>query len=230
MNAVKEQHVIFPIFEECKNFTLDSFWRDEFSKLACNKFPPGMRYDSLHHNIILKTEGKKTEVLALPENNPSEAFQVVMKILKGRYDMRSSRDLKVQKKAIEDAMKKRDIDLNCEFKNIKPRHLKDHLIMEYLLKLKQTYLLTNTEFKHLVSVVQLGFQFKSLTPGDVNYADGVVSGIEGLVYDEKRRRFSTPDAATPPPCKQEKNTCPDRFYSTLKKFIHEDKARVKKFC
>ena len=104
--GAKEQPVIFPIFDECKAYTCDSFWKEEFAKLACNRFPPGMRYDAAHHNIILKLDGKKSEVVALPEDSPAEAFQVVMKVLIGIYVMRSSRDLKIQKTVIEDAMKK----------------------------------------------------------------------------------------------------------------------------
>lgn len=225
----KEQSVIFPIFDECKVFTLDSFWRDEFGKLACNHFPPGMRYDSNHHNIILKLDGKKTEVISLPEDKPAETFQVIMKILKERYDMRSSRDLKVQKKAIEDAMKKREIDLDCEFRNIKPRQLKDQLIMDYLLSLKLRYRLSNSEFRHLVSVVQLGFQFRSLSPSDVIYADGVVSDIQGLKFDNKNRVFVTPQYSCST-SKTEKAAGPDKFYSCLRKFIHDGNNRARKFC
>lgn len=228
MGSNKEQPVIFPIFEECKTFTLDSFWRDELGKLACNRFPPGLRYDAAHHNLILKLDGKKSEVHALSEDSPSDAFQTVMKILKTRYDMRSSRDLKVQKKAIAEAMKKRETDLDCEFKNIKPRHLKDQLIMDYLLGLKTQYSLTAPEFKHLVSVVQLGFQFKSLSPNDVVYADGIVSDIQGLDFDEDSRAFITPQTSGPV-SKTEKTTSPDKFYSCLKKFIHDDHNRAKKF-
>ena len=226
----KEQSIIFPIFEECKTFTLDSFWRDEFSKLACNRFPPGLRYDAHHHNLVLKLDGKKTEVLALPENDAAGAFQIVMKILKGRYDMRSSRDLKIQKKVIEDAMKKREMDLNCEFKDIKPRQLKDQLIMDYLTSLKTKHHLANSEFRQLISVVQLGFQFKNLSPGDVVYdTEKGVSDIHGLKFDDKTRMFVTPHSQSWSSSKTEKGIGPDRFYSCLRKFIHDDNSRVKKF-
>jgi len=228
--SAKEQPVIFPIFEECKSFVLDSFWRDEFTKLACNRFPSGMRYDAVHHNLILKLDGKKSEVIALPEDNPAETFRAVMKILRGRYDMRSSRDLKVQKKAIEDAMKKREVDLDCEFKNIKPRHLKDQLIMDYLLGLKTMHRLTNSEFRHLVSVVQLGFQFRSLTPNDVVYANCIVSDITGLEFDEENRIFVTTAETSYPTSKTEKTAHPDKFYTCLKKFIHDDNNRARKFA
>lgn len=225
--ATKEQLAIFPIFEECKTYTLDPFWRDKFSEFASNRFPPGMRYDAIHHNLVLKIDGKKSEVAALSEDEPSETFQTMMKILKEKYDMKSSRDLKVQKKAIEEAIKKREVDLDCEFKNIKPRHLKDQLIMDYLAGLKQHHELTNIEFKHLISVVQLGFQFRSLSPSNVDYSNGVVSKITGLTFDEKKRIFTTPSPG--PISKPEKSTNIDRFYSSVKKFIQDDKNRVKKF-
>lgn len=226
--ATKERAVIFPIFEECKSFTLDSFWRDKFTEFSCNHFPPGMRFDAVRKNLVLKIDGKKAEFVSVNDNNPAELFQSMMYILRDKYDMRSSRDIKVQKKSIEDAMKKHETDLNCEFKNIKPRSLKDRLIMNYISSLKLKYKLTDAEFNYLISVVQLGFQFKSLTTADVVYAEGVVSEIKGLTFDEKNRIFTTPQYTGTIP-KSEKPSSADKFYSNLKKFIHEDNNRVKKF-
>lgn len=226
--AIKERAVIFPIFEECKSFTLDSFWRDKFTEFSCNQFPPGMRYDSTRKNLVLKIDGKKTEFVSVNDNNPAETFQSMMRILRGKYDMRSSRDLKVQKKTIEEAMKKHEVDLNCEFKNIKPRNLKDRLIMNYISSLKIKHKLTDFEFNYLISVVQLGFQFRSLSTNDVVYADGAVTDITGLVFDEKNRIFTTPKYTGTIP-KSEKASSADKFYSNLKKFIHEDTNRAKKF-
>lgn len=226
--STKERAVIFPIFEECKSFTLDSFWRDKFTEFSCNQFPPGMRYDASRKNLVLKIDGKKTEFVSVNDKNPSETFQSMMRILRGKYDMRSSRDLKVQKKTIEEAMKKHEVDLNCEFKNIKPRNLKDRLIMNYISSLKIKHKLTDLEFNYLISVVQLGFQFRSISTSDVVYVDGAVTDITGLEFNEKNRIFTTPKYTGTIP-KSEKSSSADKFYSNLKKFIHEDVTRAKKF-
>lgn len=225
----KEQPIIYPIFDECKNFTLDSFWREELGKLAYNKFPPGLRYDAVKNNLTLKLDGKKIETYSLSEN-PADVFQIVMKILKGKYDMRSSRDLKIQKSIMDEAMKKRETDLDCEFKNIKPRHLKDQLIMDYLVVLKSKHSLTTGEFKNLVSVVQLGFQFRELSPNDVVYINGEVTDIQGLVFDEKERSFTTPETVHHSSSSKSEKRGPDRFYSCLKKFMSDDNNRVRKYC
>jgi len=224
----KEQSIIFQIFDDCKTYTLDLFWRDKFAEFACNRFPPGMRYDATHHNLVLKLDGKKTEVIALHEDNPTETFQIIMKVLKEKYDMRSSRDLKIQKKAIDDAMKKREVDLDCEFKNIKPRNLKDQLIMDYIAGLKLEHNLTEKEFKHLISTVHLGFQFRSLSPSDVIYSNCIVSDIVGLEFDEENRIFITPQYSGHV-SKPDKSSTADKFYSHSKKFIHENNTRMKKF-
>lgn len=221
--------VIHPIFEECKNYTLDPFWKEKFSNFACNKFPHGIRYDSAHGNLILKLDGKRTEVIGLPESDPSLVFKIVMKILKEKLDMNSNRDIKIRKEEMENFSQKGICDLNCEWKKIKPKHLKDQLITDYIAKLKQKHDLSPVEVKNLISVVQLGFQFRAFSQDSVDYSDGVVKNIEGLVFDSKTRKFKTPEYASSGNKTIEKNSSTGKFYPAFKKFMREDALRINKF-
>lgn len=219
--------IIHPLFEECKNYTLDPYWKDKFSNFAHNRFPVGVRYDPAHRNLILKLDGKKTEVVALPEDDAAYSFQIVMKILRERLDMHSNRDLKTRKeKMVTDSHALR-CDLDCEWKKIKPRHLKDQLMMDYIAGLKQKYNLTPPEVKHLISVVQLGFQFRAFSQDDVNFSKGVVKNIEGLKFDSKTRKFMIPEY--PSSKTSDKASTADKFYSNLKKFLKDDAIRSSKF-
>lgn len=222
--------VIYPLFEECKGYTLDPYWQEQFSNFAANRFPQGVRYDQNRRNLVLKLDGK-TEIVALPENNPSETFQIIMKILKSRLNLRSTRDLKIQRQEMEENLEeqkaKAQEHMLCEWRKIKPRNLKDQLIMDYIATLKSKYSLTPAEVRHLTSVVQLGFQFHSLSSSDVAYKNGVIENIDHLEFCPKTRKFFTPVIAHFN--KTEKAAkIPNPFYSALDKYLKEDSLRVTK--
>lgn len=224
--GTKERAIIFPIFEECKNYTLDRCWMDWFSNFACNRFPPGVKYDPKHKNLIIKI-GNKTDVIALPDD-PPQLFVTLMAVMKQKLGMRSTRDLKIQKEEIENMMKQRSTELECDFKKIKPKHLKDQLIMNYIISLKEKYGLTSSEYSTVISLVHLGFQFKSITPDDVVYENGVIQHINGLQYNAKKRKFTLP-AYAKIPAKVEKISTADKFVAGIHKFIKDNNQRAQKY-
>lgn len=226
--SMSSSTIIHPLFEECKNFTLDLYWRDIFTKFALNRFPTGIRYDPTHKNLILKINGKKTEVIALPEEDPAFCFQIVMRIMRDKLNMHSTRDIKSGKEELAIDSQKNVCNLDCEWKKIKPRYLKDQLMMDYIAKLKEKYSLTPQEVKHLISIIQLGFQFKGLSQDDVDFSDGAIQDIQGLSFDRKTRKFTVPEYSS---CSKtaEKPPNTDKFYPMLKKYLRDDTLRKNKF-
>lgn len=220
--------IIHPLFEECKKYTLDPFWKEKFTNFSRNRFPPGIRYDPTHRNLILKINGKKTEVVALPDDDPAFCFQIIMKIMRDRLNMHSTRDIKTRKEEMTAACQKNVCTLDCEWKKIKPRSLKDQLMMDYVAKLKEKYSLSPQEVRHLISVIQLGFQFKALSQDDVEFSDGIIQNIQGLGFDKKTRKFTIPEYST---CSKTSDKSPnaDKFYSMLKKYLRDDTLRRNRF-
>ena len=152
-----------------------------------------------------------------------------MKVMKQKLGMRSTRDLKIQKEEIEHVIKQRSIDLECDFKKIKPKHLKDQLIMNYIISLKEKYGLSAAEYNIAVSVIQLGFQFKSITSDNVLYENGEIQSIEGLEFDKKKRKFTLPSYAKIP-TKVEKISTTDKFITAMHKFVKDNNLRALKFA
>ncbi len=226
MVAPKDRAIIFPIFEECKHYTLDRCWIDTFSNFASNKFPPGVKYDPKHKILILRI-GKSTETITLPDE-PEELFKLLMIVIKQKLGMRSTRDLKIQQDAIEHLQQQRSNELEHDFKKIKPKHLKDQLIMNYIMKLKSDYNLTPLEYSKTASIVQLAFQFKSITADDVVYEHGVILDIKGIVFNKKTRVFSTP-AFPKIQTKPEKISTADKFGSSMNKFVKDNLTRMQKY-
>lgn len=217
--------IIHPIFDACKSFTLDPYWKEVFSNFARNRFPQGVRYDAIHRTIVLRMDAnKKPEVIALSDK-PTETFQTMMRILREILGMRSARDLKLQREQMEDANQKRLVDLKCEWKKIKPKNVKDQLIMDYITRLNEEYKLTTAELKQLIAIVQLGFQFHCLTSDSVVYVDGRVEKIEDLEFDPDTRIFTIPD----PPAsslRSEKQVRCNRFYTAIDRFVKDNSVRI----
>lgn len=219
---------VHPVFLECKNYTLDPYWKEKFDNFSRNRFPAGVKYDSNHQNLILKLDGKKTEIIALPIDDPAYTFQIMMKILQERLNMRSNRDIILQKEELDNFCNQNICDMDCEWKKIKPKNLKEQLIMDYIAKLKEKYNLNAKEVKNVASVIQLGFYFRSLSQEDVEFSNGVINNINNLTFDKKTRKFTTPECGSVTKVMEKTNQA-NKFYTGVKKFIRDNNLRINKF-
>lgn len=218
--------IIHPIFEECKKFTLDKYWQDIFTSCACNKFPPGMRFDPIKKGVSIKTfDMKKPETITLPQE-PSACFQLLLNIFKNKLDLRSSRDIQLEHEHIEELKQKKKTELCCEWKKIK-RNLKEQFLMAYVEKLKAEHVLMLPEIKQLIATIHIGFQFKSLVSDDVEYKNGEILCISGLEFNDTNRRFYTTRQTTAVH-KPDKGLSTGIFYQNMEKFIRDQNARLEK--
>jgi hypothetical protein len=201
-------------FIECGMYTLDPFWKEKFSDLANDKFPKGLEYDAENRRFIVALS-KKKEIIKLPDGIP-ESFQTIVEILKTKFGFEAGIDKVAPAKQV-------------EFKNVRPKQAKDMLIINYTLQLKDRYKLTIPEFADLISTIQLGFQFKSVTSKDVVCKAGKIVNIKGLKFNNAKRCFSTPPARISN-ARTEKSQASDRFYALLKKYFKENNIRFAKFA
>ena len=186
------QVLIYPIFAECKDYTFDPFWQDIFLKCACNRFPKNLRYNNKNSTINIKVPcaggRSKTEVISISEE-PVELFQTMMEIFREKLGLRSTRDMHIQALELEDIKNQIKVDLNCEWKKLKPRSLKDELIMNYVMRLTKENDLDPKESKTILTTIYLGFQYKKLTAEHVDYENGVINNIIGLEMDPEEKKF-----------------------------------------
>ena len=216
--------IIFPIFLECAKYTLDSYWKEIFNNCAHNKFPQGIKFDSNAKNFIISTK-KNKEIIPLIKD-PIQLFQLLMNIFKNKFEMKSTRETKFQKDKINKIKKRRDSNLDCEWKKIKPKNLKDQLIYNYIDFLEKKYNLNTLEVRNLLSVIQLGFQFRTIQPDHVNYSNGIVHGIKGLVFNKDKRLFKIKNKSVKT-TKNDKSSLTNKFYSMIDKFVKEYTIKTK---
>jgi len=157
-------------------------------------------------------------------DSPVELFQVMMLIFREKLGLRSSRDLQTQAQELEDVKEKNKINLDCEWKKLKPRALKDELIMNYVMKLTADHELDSKESKTLLTTIYLGFQYKKLTADHVDYENGVINNIIGLEVDSKERTFyitNEPKVTS----KSEKSVQTRRFWRDVDKFLRDYRSK-----
>ncbi len=173
--------IIHPIFFKCKDYTLDPFWKDIFDRCSCNRFPKNVRYEGRKNTLYVKLPGGiggKKEIFTLSKE-PTEAFETMMSVFRD-IGLRSQRDLEFEQDEMNKARDERRVNLDCSWKDLKPRYLKDRMIVKYVLRIKKEFNLDTKEAKRLLNTIQLGFQLKQLTSDDVKYKNGAILDIEGL--------------------------------------------------
>jgi hypothetical protein len=218
--------IIHPCFEECQNFTLDQFWKDIFLLCACNKFPRGIRYDSSQKTLSVRTSAPagrtKVEIVSLPEN-PEEIYLSLINIFKEKLGIFSSLNLQIKREELKIIQSQRKIDLDCEWKKIKPRALKNQMIINYVYKLKESFNLNIKESKLLLSRIQLGFHLKKICSDDVCYSNREIQSIKGLEFNNLKKEWII---VNPPRIvnKTEKPPATQKFYQSVDKFAREYKS------
>ena len=162
--------IIYPCFRDCQDFTLDQYWKDVFFACACNKFPRSIRYDGSSGTLYIRTPSvrgrSKVEAIDLPDR-PEEAYEVLIEVFREKLGLYSTKDLQIKKKELDEIQKQRRVNMDCEWKKLKPRSIKDLLIMNYVSKLKEDHGLTSKETKNLLNTIQLGFKFFELNSKDI---------------------------------------------------------------
>lgn len=215
--------VIYPQFLECQNYTLDQYWKEIFYSCACNKFPKGVRYDHSSKTLHIRTQtlGGKVERNSVHlSQSTEEIYKIIIKVFKEVLSLFSSRDLKIKKKELDDLQNKLKVDLDCEWKKLKPRFVKDTMIDNYILELKEKYSLDKEQTIRLLSKVNLGFQLKRITPDDVVYEDKRIKNIKNITRDKVTGEWEFVSKKIVH-SKAEKVVNTQKFYQFVDKFVKE---------
>lgn len=213
---------IFPIFLECKEWTLDPFWQDMFEQCANGKFPKGIKM-SKDGSINIFTN-KSRETIAI-SSEPFDTFQTMMVIFKEKLGLVSDRDIKKQKKELILLKEKLKEGYSGTWKQIRPKKIRDNLLLDFVISCSHEYNLSKKDTEKLYSIINLGISFKSITSDMIDYSDGTVHGIDGLEFDEKGNfTFDIFDSEND---KLEKSVVEiDRVTQTVERYIKDYKSNT----
>lgn len=180
----------------CAQFTTDNYWKEIFYSCACNKFPKGMKYDhvknTLHISAKLDSSAitrSQNDVFKLPENI-QERYDMLMYIFKDILKLKSESDVNESRFKLEEVRKNNEIDLDCTWKKLKPRSLKNHILINFTIEQIKKYDIDMKSAIILYRLIQLGIQFRKISPNDIEYSKGVILSISGLKFNEKTKEFN----------------------------------------
>lgn len=223
--------VIHHSFEECQDFTMDQYWKDVFFLCACGKFPKGCRYDPVTHTLYTRISiaGNKTkgEAISLPKSS-EEIYEVLLDVFKNKFGMFSSRDLQIKKDELFDIQEQQKMNMDCEWKKLKPRSVKDFLISNFVSDMQQKYSLSQKESKVLLTTIGIWMQMKKITSEDIQYENYCITEIRGIRYLPEERKWvndNPPKLTT----KLEKSCKSQKLDQCMDRFIREHRNRSARF-
>lgn len=182
-------NVVYEEFIDCQAHTLDKYWIDLLHRCACNKFPRGVGYDSQKNTIYVKHEKYKAENFNLPIADSKKMYDLLVYIFRDLLDIRSEYDINISKKELEECRKLNNIDLDTDWKRLKPKSVKNTILMNFIVNEVKLKNLEQKKVKKVFNQIQLAFQFKRLHNDDVEYENGVITSIKGLTYNGKTKEF-----------------------------------------
>jgi hypothetical protein len=204
----------YPIFEQCKNYTLDPFWQDIFDDLYKGKFPEGMVYDpitnevSFYHTISVSGEKgppstKTLKVIKTKSRNPLAVFRAVKNGLqqKGIYS------------PAEFPKNNNPIFRYDSWSQIKVKIVKEELVSEYV---KRTF--GDSQFKIQFEAIMSKIYTKVISPDDIILKDGKIETINSS-------RKSVPVPINFPPYKYSKRN--HILTNAVREYIKEERQRDK---
>jgi hypothetical protein len=176
-----KKDIIYPIFLECSQFITDKFWDNIFEDLAFGKAPYGTYISK--GSLTCKYKDKEF-IYKIEKKDPEILYNEVYVLLTKKLGLLSHQD-KINKKIdfqnIEDEIKEGRKNWN----SIRKKNIKDLLIENYVITMKNKYLLTIKQAKYLLSIIFIGMIFKIISVKDIEYRDGIINKIEGINFKKK---------------------------------------------
>lgn len=177
-----KKEIVYPIFLECCESIEDTFWKNVFEDLAYGKCPYGtyISKDFLCCNYKNKEFSYKIE-----KKDPEVLYTDIHTLFVKKLGLLSHKD-KIDKKIdfvnIENEIK----ESRKSWSNIRKKNIKDLLIENYVISMKNKYVLSLKQARHLISLIFIGMVFKVITVKDIEYEDGEIKNIEGIKFGKKK--------------------------------------------
>ena len=174
--------IIYPIFLECCKYTNDTYWENIFEDLAYGKSPYGTY---ISKDFLCCGYKKKDFSYKIEKKNTETLHNEVYNLLSNRLGLLSYKDKQKNRQIftdIEDSIN----DSRKNWNDIKKKNIKELLIELYVTNMKNKHNLTIKQSKYLLSMIFIGLVFKIITSKDIEYKDGKIKNIEGIIFKHKK--------------------------------------------
>ncbi|HSA76320.1 MAG TPA: hypothetical protein VLE02_02125 [Nitrosarchaeum sp.] len=150
------------LFLECKKFAKNSYWEEIFENCSQNKFPKGVKYDSINHSmrVVFNSPKAKNKIIPLPKS-PRKLYTLLVKIFS-------------------DVM---DEEVDVEEKCVKKNKNKDVQIADFVTMIKKNKNLTSEQCKNLYHFLQSSLKMHFISKEDLVIKDENIIKIKNLKWD-----------------------------------------------
>jgi hypothetical protein len=177
-----KKEIIYPVFLECCEFSLDTFWSNIFEDLAYAKTPYGTY---INKNFLCCSYRNKEFSYKIERKDPKTLYTDIYNLLTEKLGILSHKE-KIKKRADFHKTELRIKETRQEWGNIRKKNIKDLLVERYVIDIKNKYSLSIKQAKYLLSVIFIAIVFKVITSKDIEYNDGKIQNIQGIEFLKKK--------------------------------------------
>ena len=172
--------LVYPFFLNCCNYTQDTFWKYIFEDLSYGKAPYGtyITKNFLCCNYKSKEFSYKIEA----DKDSKILYTEVHNLLFKKLGLMSDNDKINKRKTFDNTSDEIKITNTTNWSLIKKKTIKNTIIENYVISMKDLHQLTNNQSKKLLSIIIIGLIFKTITNQDINYENSKILDIEGIDF------------------------------------------------
>ncbi len=178
------RELIYPIILQCCSYAKDTYWENILEDIAYGRAP----YHTYITNDNLTSSAKNGEFsinLAVADSSPEELCSKICNTLREKVGIMSRME-RIQSKEKFNSHESRLHRSQDNWSMIKKKNLKDLLVENYIVRMKEKHDLSVAEARKALSLIFVAMVFKVITQKDIHYYDGKIHDIEGISFSDKR--------------------------------------------
>tara|TARA_B100001175_G_C19483250_1_gene628320 strand:+ start:879 stop:1544 length:666 start_codon:yes stop_codon:yes gene_type:complete len=178
------RELIYPIILQCCSHANDTYWENILEDIAYGRAP----YHTYITNDNLTSSTKNGEFsinLAVENASPEELCNKICNTLREKVGIMSRME-RIQSKEKFNSHESRLHRSQDNWSMIKKKNLKDLLVENYIVRMKEKHDLSVAEARKALSLIFVAMVFKVITQKDIHYYDGKIHDIEGISFSDKK--------------------------------------------
>lgn len=179
--------VAYPILLECSKFFIDEFWKNLFEEMSCGKCPKSFY---ISNNTIYSSNKRKYFSYIIPKDRPASLVsQEIKELLVTNTSLCSIQDTQQRQDHLIQKFENNITD-ETTWSSIRKKNIRELFIVKYVIRMKELYNLNWENTRHLYTIIQLAFIFKTQSSKDVVFKNQRIESINGIVYNENKGHFT----------------------------------------
>lgn len=185
----RQKDIIYPIFYECSKQFKDEFWIKLFDDLSRGKCPKGVM---IYNGVLSSTYKRNGFSYSFADiTDPNKIVEEIPELLKKSVCIYSNKDIINKESDLTDANNEyMTVKNEDNWKKIKVKKMKENLITNYCLEMKQKHKLSFNHAKNLYTTIKDSlYLYKTHKSDSIIMKNGKIDYIEDIIYNENLNCF-----------------------------------------